>query len=363
MSFPRSPPGGLATTDERTAALAFWAALPPPGLVTQLQTYRTETLPPQAGFPWNPLHSVHCMHCLNPTDCDFLISIATASAKATGWSMRRHAHFPTTDLETSSVPAIREWVVPRLSETFLPTMGRLFQVAVERLQVQEVFFVKYEAGGQPGLALHRDGEALSFSILLSHPSEFDGGGTQLESLGMTVRPDTRGDVFMHCGQMRHGGCEVTRGVRYLLVAFVDVVPSVRERLALHTERVQVLIAEGDTRDEAGDLPAAKTAYSQASLLAPDDIEAWTSLGHIEERLGDFHSAADCFHRAIFMAPADPDLWYYRAAALLAAGKILEAASCQASAAGLAEYGEHCDLTVLPLDDYAILHQYWEAMQL
>ena len=31
----------------------------------------------------------------------------------------------------------------------------------------------------------------------------------------------RGDVLLHCGQLRHGGAPITRGRRYLLVCFID----------------------------------------------------------------------------------------------------------------------------------------------
>ena len=50
-------------------------------------------------------------------------------------------------------------------------------------------------------------------MLLSDPTEFDGGGTHLVALDTVVRPEHIGDVFMHCGQMLHGGDEVTQGTR------------------------------------------------------------------------------------------------------------------------------------------------------
>jgi hypothetical protein len=59
-------------------------------------------------------------------------------------------------------------------------------------------------------------------VLLADPSTFEGGGTELVSLKTTVRPECIGDVFMHCGQMLHGGASVSAGVRYILVGFVEV---------------------------------------------------------------------------------------------------------------------------------------------
>ena len=60
-------------------------------------------------------------------------------------------------------------------------------------------------------------------MLCSEPgAAFAGGGTRLETLGIDLRPDAVGDVLLHCGQMLHGGAPVTRGVRYILVGFVEV---------------------------------------------------------------------------------------------------------------------------------------------
>ena len=40
-------------------------------------------------------------------------------------------------------------------------------------------------------------------------------------------------MFMHCGQMLHGGSAVTKGVRYILVAFVEIMnPPVADQLSL-----------------------------------------------------------------------------------------------------------------------------------
>ena len=126
-------------------------------------------------------------------------------------------------------------------------MAALFELPVSRLLARELFVVKYsaDAGGQHSLPLHRDKYSLSFNVLLSDPSWFEGGGTRLETLGVTVQPEQAGDVFMHCGQMLHGGATVTKGVRYILVAFVEIMnPSIAEEVSAAT-------AEDDDDDDDG----------------------------------------------------------------------------------------------------------------
>ena len=82
------------------------------------------------------------------------------------------------------------------------------------------FEVKYDAdGGQKLLKPHRDGSVLSFNIALNPSSEFDGGGTWFASLDDAVKID-QGEICSHASALLHGGHGITRGRRYILVAFV-----------------------------------------------------------------------------------------------------------------------------------------------
>eukprot|EP00658_Telonema_sp_P-2_P006251 TRINITY_DN12390_c0_g2_i2.p1 TRINITY_DN12390_c0_g2~~TRINITY_DN12390_c0_g2_i2.p1 ORF type:complete len:308 (-),score=68.67 TRINITY_DN12390_c0_g2_i2:252-1175(-) len=179
----------------------------------------------------NPLHWVHCMDWLDQSACERVI----AAAEEFGWGCARHDDFPTVDVEVSELPAeIRDWFVGELDRSLLPTMASLFSIPASRLAVKEAFVVKYssEPGGQSSLALHRDGLPFSFNVALNDPASFQGGGTRFESLDQTVLLENPGDVMMHSGQMLHGGQPVLRGVRYILVGFVNVEnPDVSEMVA------------------------------------------------------------------------------------------------------------------------------------
>jgi len=144
-----------------------------------------------------------------------------------GWTTTRHAAYATTDLPCSSITSVDAWVRSNLRRTVLPELARrhgwlaLGEADGSRLAFRDLFFVRYSAAGQPGLALHRDGSVISFNILLNSPSEFDGGGTFIEADGCAYQIG-QGDCFVHSGKLRHGGHPITRGERYVLVGFVDV---------------------------------------------------------------------------------------------------------------------------------------------
>ena len=86
--------------------------------------------------------------------------------------------------------------------------------------------------------MHADDSELSFNLLLSEPSSFEGGGTSfitnLDELAQTpgmalddakdvarVCPQ-RGEMLSHFGRLYHAGTPVTRGTRHILAGFVGV---------------------------------------------------------------------------------------------------------------------------------------------
>jgi predicted 2-oxoglutarate/Fe(II)-dependent dioxygenase YbiX len=69
--------------------------------------------------------------------------------------------------------------------------------------------------------MHQDGSFLSFNILLSDTSDFDGGGTYFED-GLTAHLE-QGDILIHSSRVKHSGLPIVKGTRYLLVGFLDIV--------------------------------------------------------------------------------------------------------------------------------------------
>jgi len=158
-------------------------------------------------------------------DCERLLEGLRAAARERpgGWTTARHRAYATTDIPSSAVPALDRWVRDSLEARVLPAMATRAGLG-PRLVFRDLFFVRYSAEeprGQRELAVHRDGSILSFNILLNKPEDFDGGGTFIEPDDRTYQIG-QGDCFVHAGKVRHGGAAITRGERYLLVAFVDL---------------------------------------------------------------------------------------------------------------------------------------------
>jgi hypothetical protein len=140
------------------------------------------------------------------------------------WENHRHNTYPTHDLPVSKFgdTELVEEIFRILKETLMPAVAGIYGLRAETLSPRDVFVVKYDAseGGQRGLEMHEDGSEFSFNVLLSNDSDFDGGGTVFEALGLTLGPK-RGEVLIHAGRLRHAGAPITSGQRYVLVGFVN----------------------------------------------------------------------------------------------------------------------------------------------
>ena len=209
---------------------------------------------PSGHYHRTELWAVLLFKLLDGHQAEALISLAEQHAAAHGWSTGRHKYYPTTDIAVGpdTAPALHSAIWPLIDGCVLPLLAKHFSFHMHELSMRDLFVVKYEASRrdvQDHLAPHRDGNLLSFSVLLSDPAEFDGGGLRFHSLGPTCKACSstprqhqhlsscshcngtgrlaipgvgRGDLTLHCGKLLHEGAPVLRGKRYLIVGFVIV---------------------------------------------------------------------------------------------------------------------------------------------
>lgn len=171
----------------------------------------------------NELFCIYQCHCLTRTECAWILLKAQAYGE---WRTQRHNSVPTTDMEVLDVPELRDWLYECSRQVIFPTLASFYGFDPAECHYMDLFLVRYDAdtiGAQRGLIGHRDRSLLSFNILLSDPSDFEGGGTSFDVLdGETVHPMSVGDLTIHPGKVRHSGIPIIRGERYILVGFVDV---------------------------------------------------------------------------------------------------------------------------------------------
>lgn len=162
-------------------------------------------------------------------ECNFVLHALkdAVSKRESGWTTDRHVAYATTDVPCKDVPEVDAWVRESLSKRVFSKLASRHGWRYSKSESQsglyfrDLFFVKYSVDGQAGLALHRDGSIVSFNILLNQAADFEGGGTYVEADDWAYQIE-QGDCFVHSGKLRHGGQPITKGERFILVAFVDI---------------------------------------------------------------------------------------------------------------------------------------------
>jgi hypothetical protein len=153
--------------------------------------------------------------------CTYIINECEKYAKLNGgWMTNRHNDYPTTDLPVDKIPAIFGIILETL-KTITNKISISYGLHDDMvLDIKDLFVVKYSHDAQNHLEMHTDGSFLSFNILLSDPSDFEGGGTYFDD-GLISRLE-QGDILIHSSRIKHSGLPITSGCRYLLVGFLNI---------------------------------------------------------------------------------------------------------------------------------------------
>ena len=203
------------------------------------------------GYP-SVLHSIYVKSILTDQETIELVDISRQYAAATGrWEKpdsERHSTYATCDFPVDQAPTVEAYLERiGFDDRIWETMSELYDIPVQDMSYLDLFCAQYQAknentsnedgaGTMDSLEAHRDGSLLSFTITLTDPKDFEGGGTFFEALrgheekyspdivwpGGVVRPNRAGDGVFHSGKPLHGAVIITAGERIVLVGFVDV---------------------------------------------------------------------------------------------------------------------------------------------
>lgn len=200
------------------------------------------------------LHKIHVLPFLEPEESSRMLKIARAYAEASSsWDQQdatRHVSYQTVDFAVEESVDMTEYLQQiSFQERIFGLLSDEYDVDAEDLSFLDLFCASYEASGDDEnqtnnretmdrLDFHRDGSLLSFTVLLSKPEDFEGGGTIFDALrdavdesddqqsiltaSGSIQPIDAGYITMHSGKLLHGGNVVTKGQRIVLVGFVDV---------------------------------------------------------------------------------------------------------------------------------------------
>ena len=165
----------------------------------------------------NRLMCGYTFNFLSSSECDFIIK----EAEKNEWTKKRHKYYPTIDQEVRNIPKIN-FLFDRIKKKINPVIEQKY--GFTNCKLNDFFVVKYDTGknGMNKLDIHRDTSVLNFIVTLNNTEEFEGGGTIYPEFNKTFKPN-KGQVFLSSGKLKHGGAEITKGKRYILIGFMDII--------------------------------------------------------------------------------------------------------------------------------------------
>ncbi|KAI8098385.1 uncharacterized protein B0P05DRAFT_9468 [Gilbertella persicaria] len=175
--------------------------------------YRRQSHFGEPGIQHNLLSLEECQHVLQ-------------SVPHNAWTTARHSAFATTDIPIRTNPQL-EYLEPLIKRRLFPVLSKHYGFKPNDLGFRDVFLVKYDAQKQKGLRLHTDGCLFSLTLLISHPNDFEGGGTYYQSIDRILYLE-QGDCAYHDAHVMHSGVDITKGTRYILVGFIDTLDTIQK---------------------------------------------------------------------------------------------------------------------------------------
>jgi hypothetical protein len=161
--------------------------------------------------------------------CEWIIYESELYAsKNNGWTTRRHKNYPTTDIPIEKISNIFNLCLHSFNEIFDKIKISYCLPEYLLFNINDMFIVKYDSEIQSTLEPHCDGSFLSINILLSNQNDFEGGGTSFKD-GITTFLN-QGDAIVHSGKILHSGNKITKGKRYVLIAFTNILVNVENDL-------------------------------------------------------------------------------------------------------------------------------------
>ena len=153
-------------------------------------------------------------------ECLNIINEGIEYAKNNKWNKKRHDSYPTTDNEITEEWNNWELINKKINKNIFPKIEKLFKLQKNKLNITELFIVKYDEKGQRELKYHEDGSEFSFIITLN--DDFTGGGTTFKHNKMNIKPQI-GDCLIFSGQNTHKGNYIKSGTRYILTGFINYI--------------------------------------------------------------------------------------------------------------------------------------------
>mmetsp|Transcript_23400 Transcript_23400/g.42920 ORF Transcript_23400/g.42920 Transcript_23400/m.42920 type:complete len:390 (-) Transcript_23400:113-1282(-) len=248
------------------------------------------------------------------------------------------------DVSLHDLPETLSWLNRGAFARVASFAAQCFPSAVENataLWIYRGLVIQYDAeAGLTHQPMHRDGALISCVMPLSERSDYQGGGTYIETLGRSIAVE-QGCGLFHPSALRHAGHRIRGGVRWVLVLFMNTLTMRQSeharrffergqemlRTAYEMEEHNTKVREAESDNEDLEEAAEECLLSTLKLTGESDHEAWCGLGMIAWKRSNPEEALRLFQRAIALNPKDAKLFNNMGNAYADLGRAREAFEC------------------------------------
>lgn len=134
-----------------------------------------------------------------------------------------YENFPTQDIQLFQINLDKVWDL--IINKYIAPLVKIIYSNYKTKKVHMAFVVKYDANHQSSLDPHHDASTYTMNVALNEGGgvEYEGGGCHLIRQNLSIINQEVGTVVLHPGRLTayHQGLKTTKGIRYILVSFVD----------------------------------------------------------------------------------------------------------------------------------------------
>jgi len=158
---------------------------------------------------------------ISPEECQLFVQAACRRAEQVGWFADRgwEKVLRTEDVKINSLddPRATDIFESRVVKVLARLIAESYGLPAASLRHLDAYLARYSADRDAGTyARHRDNALVTAILTLSSPSDYSGGGTDVD--GLQYRPG-QGGAVLFAGARVHSGSPITSGTRYIITIF------------------------------------------------------------------------------------------------------------------------------------------------
>lgn len=156
---------------------------------------------------------------LTKNECKWIIDESEKYASINGWRQERPDLYTLEDNIVMNISSIFYFVYNIIFTKILKHFEIFYNIPSEFLGINDCYIIKYSESNIRSLKSHVDRS--DFSLIITLNDNFEGGYTYFDLLKKKYSAGV-GSALIFCGKNKHTGLEITKGTRYILVAFFNL---------------------------------------------------------------------------------------------------------------------------------------------